>query len=717
MASITSSINLIDNMSPVLVGIVNAIDTVIYKAEVAGSVIDNAFSINNTAAMNTSLVSASNHMNEVSTAANAVENSVGTTVNIFQRFDTIIDQSNHALQTTNVQLNNIESNLIQNTNHQRQFNNALSSGESAANGILNSLKGIAATYLSIQGIKGMFSESDEYTQTQARLNLMVDNEQQLVELQNQILASAQRSRSAYEDTADAVAKFSLNAGHAFDNTAQVIQFAENMNKMFKVSGASAQDQAGSMLQLTQALASGTLRGEELNSVLENAPLVARGIEKYMGWAEGSIKNYASDGVLTSEIVRNAVLSMTDDINEKFETMPMTWNDAWTEMKNIGTYVFQDLYQEMNNFLNSDTGSGFMAGVSNGLIFLSNVAMGAFQVFEWGADLVMTNWDIAGSALIGIAGAIGVAMTVAAAKAIVAWTLANWPLALIAVAIGGVIYALTQFGFTSSQIFGGFCGGINVAKEAVVNFGELMKLTWDALGAGADATAQNFVTAFKNGFLNVKAWFWDMESSIIEGIANICEKLNKIPGVDIDTSGLYTSAQTASNLANNARGQKGEYIDVGAAMDEAASKYSPFESGWITNAFDEGYSWGSNFVDSIGEKYDSFNNLMNTYSADKLASAAGLNNINLGNIESSLDGIDKNTKGLTKNTSLSATDIQYMLDIASRKSIDRYTTSKINVNITNNNSMNSDLDLDGITNKMSKKVLKQIQEEWSSGVSR
>ena len=691
MASLTSSINLIDRMSPVLFSITNALDNVITAMDRVDQSTDTAFDP-------TLIYNARTAFGEANARLREIEQSLRQDTQQQERF-------NNNTRITG-------SNISRNTNQQTKFNNTLNAGVQSANKLLHTIGSIAGVYVGIQSIGNLVKSSDTYTQTQARLNLMVANQQELSKLQDQIFASAQRSRTEYTTMSDAVAKLALNAGHAFKNNAQILQFSENMNKMFKVSGATAEEQRASMLQLTQAMASGTLRGDELNSVLEQAPLVARGIEKYMGWAEGSIKNYASDGLVTSQIVKNAVLSMTDDINKQFKSMPMTWEQAWTQMKNVATYAFQDVYTEMNQFLNSDTGQAFIHGISGGLILLSNIAMVTFQIFEWGAELIINNWSVIGPLLIGIAVAVGTYMVINAVKSAAAWAMANWPFLVIVGTVAAVIYVLHKLGVKNSQIVGGICGGLNVAKEAFVNFGELIELTWDAITAGADATAQNFVTAFKNGFLNVKAWLWDMESSVIKGIANICEKLNKIPGVDIDTNGLYASAQTAADLANNAKGQKGEYIDVSAAMDSAASKYSPFESGWVEKAFDEGYTWGNNFVDSIGSTFDEIDSILNKYSGNNLRKLAGVDDIN-----SKLDRIDKNTKDTAKAVSLSATDTKYMLDIARGKSIDRYTTSKINLNVVNNNNVNKDLDLDGIVNKMSRKMLKGIQEEWSSSVSR
>lgn len=675
MASITSSINLIDQMSPVLFGITSAIDSVVTAMDTAGQSMDNAFDPN------------------------------------------VIRQARTAIGEANARLNEMEENIRRGAQQQQNLNRQIQVGRNEMNYFARSITSMVTAYAGIHTIKNLISAGDEYTQTQARLNMLVSSQEELNELQDQIFASAQRSRAEYMATADVVAKLALRAGDVWDNNAQTVQFAENLNKMFVIAGASTEEMNSASLQLTQALGSGVLRGEELNAVFESAPNVIQTIADYLGVGIGEIRDMASEGEITADIVKNALLGATNEINEQFESMPMTWAQAWTEIKNTGVYAFQELYEEMNKFLNSDTGKAFMQGLIESVIFLRNVAMATFQVFEWGAELIIDNWSVVEPFLIGIAVAMGTYMVTNAVKSAAAWALANLPFLAIIGTVAAIIYVLHKLGVKNSQIVGTICGGLNIVKEYFNNVSIAAKLCGAGISTYFGAVAQNIPTAFKNGFLNVKAWFWDMEAAIIKGVANICEKLNRIPGVDIDTSGLYSSAQVAADLASSTRDKKGTYIDADAeatkATDAIIAKYgSPFEAGWNTKAFKEGYNWGSNFVDSIGNTLDEIDGIMNKYSADNLQKLAGVDDIS-----STLDNIDKNTKDTAKAVSLSATDIQYMLDIASRKSIDRYTTSKINVSITNNNSVNSELDLDGITNKMSRKVLKQIQEEWSSGVSR
>lgn len=224
---------------------------------------------------------------------------------------------------------------------------------SKADGLMGKISGIAAGIASIATVQKLVDLSDDVTSAQARLNLLVTDGGSVDELEAKIMASANRSRSAYLDTASAVAKLGLNAGNAFDHDMdQVIAFMEQVNKQFVIGGATAQEQSNAMVQLTQAMAAGALRGEELNSILDSAPGIARAIEQYMGVAEGSIKEYAAEGKVTAQVVKNALFSVADETNAKFESMPMTWAQVWTMMSNIALQALEPVLTFINWLANN-----------------------------------------------------------------------------------------------------------------------------------------------------------------------------------------------------------------------------------------------------------------------------------------------------------------------------------------------------------------------------
>lgn len=204
---------------------------------------------------------------------------------------------------------------------------------SDVDGLTDGIMGMVGAYASLQGIQRLVSLSDEYVQTNARLNMINDGLQTTAELQDKILASAQRSRAAYTATADTVAKLSLNAGDAFKSNDETIQFAENLNKLFAIAGTEQASIASASLQLTQALGSGVLRGEEFNAVFEAAPNIMQTVADYMNVPIGKLREMAQDGKITADVVKNALLGATDEINTQFEAMPMTWGQVWTGIMN------------------------------------------------------------------------------------------------------------------------------------------------------------------------------------------------------------------------------------------------------------------------------------------------------------------------------------------------------------------------------------------------
>lgn len=167
--------------------------------------------------------------------------------------------------------------------------------DNAAKKLLGTIKKIAAASGALALAKSFLGFSDAQAQVNARMNLINDGQQTTAQLNELIYQSALRAKSSYFDTADAVSKMGLNAKNAFSSNQELIAFTEQVNKQFKIGGASAQEQNNAMVQLTQAMAAGVLRGQDLNSILAAAPGIARAIEESMGWASGSIKKYAEDG--------------------------------------------------------------------------------------------------------------------------------------------------------------------------------------------------------------------------------------------------------------------------------------------------------------------------------------------------------------------------------------------------------------------------------------
>lgn len=625
----------------------------------------------------------------------------------------------------------IEENIRNANNEQQKFNNSIHGGNNAANGLLSTIKKVAVAAGGIAGINKVLNISDELASTKARLNLLVDDGGSVEELEKKIMASAQRSRSVYFDTASAVAKLGLNAGNAFNGDMdQVIAFMEQVNKQFVIGGATVQEQSNAMIQLTQAMAAGALRGEELNSILDGAPGIARAIEKYMGIAEGSIKSVAQEGKVTAEVVKNAMFAMADETNAKFDSMPKTWAQIWAGMKNQALSMFAPILTKINQIANSSKFQQVTTALINGLAGVANIASSVLDILISIASVVVDNWSWIQPIIMGIVAAMliynGVALATniimgiqATAKAVHAAATAmeagatftatvaqqglnaallacplTWIILLI-IAVIAAIYAacaaVAKFTGVANSGFGVICGGIMVVIAFFKNLGlsvaNIALGIWNALGA----CASNIGTAFHNVISNVQGWFYNLLSTALTVVAGICEALNKLPFVEFDYSGITNKASEYAAKSAEAYGNVEEYKSVADAFNEGMSTFDTFQDGWAADAFASGAAWGDGVADKVSGMFD--------FSALDSMGADSLDAFNLGN---DLDSIYGNTGDIANNTAATADaldiaeeDLAYLRDIAEREAINRFTTAEIKVEQHNENHISKDADLDGI----------------------
>ena len=625
----------------------------------------------------------------------------------------------------------IEENIRNANNEQQKFNNSIRGGNNSANGLLSTIKKIAVAAGGIVGINKVQNISDKLASTKARLNLLVDDGGSVDVLEQKIMASAQRSRSVSFAPASAVAKLGLNAGNAFNGDMnQVIAFMEQVNKQFVIGGATAQEQSNAMIQLTQAMAAGALRGEELNSILDGAPGIARAIEKYMGIAEGSIKTVAQEGKVTAEVVKNAMFAMADETNAKFDSMPKTWAQIWAGMKNKALSMFAPILTKINQIANSTKFQQVTTALINGLAGVANVASSLLDILISVASVIVDNWSWIQPIIMGIVAAMliynGVALVTnaimgiqATAKAVHAAATAmeagatftatvaqqglnaallacplTWIILLI-IAVIAAIYAacaaVAKFTGVANSGFGVICGGIMVVIAFFKNLGlsvaNIALGIWNALGA----CASNIGTAFHNVISNVQGWFYNLLSTALTVVAGICEALNKLPFVEFDYSGITNKASEYAAKSAEAYGNVEEYKSVADAFNEGMSTFDTFQDGWAADAFASGAAWGDGVADKVSGMFD--------FSALDSMGADSLDAFNLGN---DLDSIYGNTGDIANNTAATADaldiaeeDLAYLRDIAEREAINRFTTAEIKVEQHNENHISKDADLDGI----------------------
>lgn len=618
------------------------------------------------------------------------------------------------------------------------LNKGLRNGTNAAGGLLGKVKGIVATLAAGAGIKALLGLSDKMTSTTTRLNFLVDDGGSVEALEQKIMASAQRSRSAYLDTASAIASMGANAGSAFESNDELIAFMEQINKQFVIGGATAEGQSAAMLQLTQAMAAGALRGEELNSILENAPGIARAIESYMGIAEGSIKQYAEQGLITAEVVKNAMFAAADETNAKFESMPLTWAQIATKMQNTALAAFDPVLTRLNQVANSAQFNTVINGAINGLAMLATVATGVLDLLINGAAFVVDNWSwispivyglvaafIAYNAVALITNGINAAMALAegvkaaalmmSTGATFAQTAAQYGLnaALLAcpitwivvlvIALVAAIYAacsaIAKFTGIANSGFGVICGGINVVVQFFVNLGltiaNIALGIWNALGA----CAQNIGIAFGNVISGVQAWFYNLLSTALTVVAGICEALNKLPFVDFDYSGITNAASDYAAKAAEASGNIQDFVSIGDAFNEGMSTFDTWQDGWVGDAFNAGANWGdgvaSGISDAVGGLFDMDLGAATDYGASGLGTG-GYGDFAMDDLLGNTGQTAANTGAAADALSTSTEELEYLRDIAERDAINRFTTAEVRIDMTGmTNRIEGGADLDGV----------------------
>ena len=665
-----------------------------------------------------------------------INTALNTTLNAFEQVqrasgravDTAeIQAARAALVQANAQVDQMAEGYRRAAEQEEILNKGLRNGTNAADGLLGKVKGIVATLAAGAGAKALLGLSDKLTSTTARLNFIVDDGGTVDELEQKIMASAQRSRAAYLDTASAIASMGANAGSAFSDNDELIAFMEQVNKQFVIGGATAEGQSAAMLQLTQAMAAGALRGEELNSILENAPGIARAIESYMGIAEGSIKSYAEQGAITAEVVKNALLSAAEDTydemgnliegtNSKFESMPKTWAQIWIGMQNTALAAFNPILTKLNQVANSAQFNTVINGAISGLTALATVATGVLDILiAYNAVALITNGINTAAAAIDAVRAARLAMTTVATGAQTTATFAQtaaqyglnaalaacpitWIVVLV-IALVAAIYAacsaIAKFTGIANSGFGVICGGINVVVQFFVNLGltiaNIALGIWNALGA----CAQNIGIAFSNVISGVQAWFYNLLSTALTVVAGICEALNKLPFVEFDYSGITNAASDYAAKAAEASGNIQDFVSIGDAFNEGMSTFDTWQDGWAGDAFSAGANWGdgvaSGISDAVGGLFD-----MDLGAATDYGTGSNYGDFALDDIADYTGQTAANTGAAADALSTSTEELEYLRDIAERDAINRFTTAEVRIDMTGmTNRIEGGADLDGV----------------------
>lgn len=685
MATITTGIQLADNFSAPLMHIVSAVNMTISAMN------DMNQSMN--AGVNTASLSAAR--NEIAQATVAAE------------------EFNQTMQQASSPIND-------NIRRQEQFNQSLQNGASESSNLVSAIKRMAGAYLSIQTAGKILEMSDEITQTTSRLNMMNDGLQSTADLYNMVYVAANDVRGSLGDMASVVARFGNNAKDAFSSSAEVVQFANLVQKQMTIAGASTQEAANAELQLSQALGSGVLRGDELNSIFEQAPNLIQNIADYLDVPIGKIRSMAQDGELSADVVKQAVFAATDEINANFESMPMTWGQMWTVFQNNATMAFQPVLQRLNDLANTDGFQTFTTNAINDLAVVAGVVLDIFEGIGSVGTFVSDNWQIIGPIVEGVAAALTVyygwqLLSTSATKAAAA---AQWiynaamnanPAAIVAISIGALIVLIgilankfTGTGHIAQSVFGMITGGINVVIQYFKNWGLTVADIFIGIWNAGGACATNVEIAFHNAISHVQALWYNMLSTALTVVSGICSALNKLPFVDFDYSGITGAADNYASKAAAAAGNTKDYASVPAAFSKGVKTYDTYQKGWVNDAYTAGAAWGDgvtskikNTLSSKATNIPNANNYPNALASSNAATAANTADT------------AKNTAKTANTLSASSEDLKYLRDIADREYVNKFTTAQIKVEMINHNNVNNDMDLDGMAEHLRSKIEEEM----------
>ena len=664
-----------------------------------------------------------------------------------------VSAANDAYLRLSQTVGNTERYIRDNVDEQGRFNQEISAGTQQANELTNTIKRAVAAYVSIQTVGKALNISDELVQTTSRLNMMNDGVQTTAELVNMVYAAAQDARGSFSQMADVVARFGNNAKDAFSSSEEVVAFADLIQKQMTIAGASTQEAANAELQLSQALGSGVLRGDELNSIFEQAPNLIQNIADYLDVPIGKIREMAADGELSADVVKAAIFSAADDINSKFNEMPMTWGQIWQSMQNTALIAFQPVLQRLNDLANSEAFQTFIQGAIEAMATLANILLNVFEVAASVGAFIGDNWSIIAPIIYGVIAALGAYLAImgivnaitaisaaidatkAAADALAAgqtflWTVQQYELnaalaacpitwiivliiALIAI-IFAVCNAIAKMTGIANSGFGVITGGVNVVIQFFKNLGLTVANIALGIGNAIAALASNMMTAFHNAICSVQSWFYNLLSTALSVIEGICSALNKLPFVEFDYSGISSAADDYAAKASEAAGNKEDYQSISDAFNEGFTTFDAFQDGWASDAFNAGAAWG----DGIADKVSNFS-LSDVFGQTDIPNVgdytSGFNDaIANSGVGDSIGNIDDNTGKIKDSLDVTEEDLKYLRDIAEQESINRFTTAEVTINQTNNNNVSSDTDLDGFITALDDAMGEAIDEVTNGG---
>lgn len=624
-----------------------------------------------------------------------------------------------ALTQSNVAIQNM-------TRSQGQFNKKIRESNSNARSLMGKLKSIVGVYAGFQTVKAAVGASDTYANNTARLGLLTGGSAETAALQQKIYEASQRSLTNYNDMTNAVAKLGITAKDAFSSNEEIVQFTELLNKQFKVAGTGAQEQAAAMYQLTQAMAAGKLQGDEFRSILENAPMLAQSIAKEMGVLPGQLKEMSSQGLITADIIKNALFNTADEVNEMYKKLPMTFGGMWTQVVNKVNKGLEGLWQKLGALWSSEKFQHFVDVLTNGFLIIGNAIVGVMDVLSSVFSFVYQYWNSVFEPILIAVTTVYIPILIAKLWAMipplvaqaVAWLAINWPILVIIAAVAALIAWVRYMGWTFSEVIGAICGAFswmwavikNIFKgiaNIVSGVCQFFVNSWQWCADNFSVVCSNIGIFFNNLWQSCTIAFYKFLNAIISGLewlATPIKALAKLFGMDLGGAFDNMHAKIDGKIAE-AESQKKAYGKVSSFKPIDWSKYDYTDLG---DAYNKGYNWGSSAADKLANSFSLPDSSASTLGSSPVSGGLGgignaMKNANAPLLDT-LDDIANNTANTADAVSMSNEDMSYLRELAQRDAINNISNRTVKVaGINNYNTIASHLDVDTLFEGVGKKL--------------